>query len=152
HDEAVRRVREEGAPVDRHREAHRAARRWLLHHDLVEPDARADRQRARRRLDRDLDHEALLDAVVAREESFERYVKLTWLRLREVAEAAEVDAEDGHVVGRHEAYRPQHGAVTTHAHGQVDPEGQLVRVARPLLETRLTGVGRGHAHLMALCD
>src|SRR5581483_10096003 len=133
--------------VDRHREPDRVAHRRLLQHRLVQRE-----RGGAGGLHADLEQHPLLDLVVTAEEAFERARHVDRLHLGEVAELADVHAEDRGARGSDEIDGAQHRAVASEAHRQVEAVADVV-VAVAGADTADTGrdrVGFRDAHLVTL--
>ena len=91
---------------------------WRLDHGLVERPPRAGRH-VTDRIGDDREHHPLLDLVLAGAVALERAAQGAGLDLGEVAELADVDAEDVGGRAAEQLHRPQHRAVATEADGQV---------------------------------
>ena len=140
-DQAVGRVRGERRAVDRDlRRTSVPAVRFSSTASLS-----AHQRPARRPADstRDREHHPLRDRVVAREQAVERGVELVGLDLGEVAELADVDAEDGDAGLVDELDRAQHRAVAAEADHQVEPVGERARVDREVREPDAVSLGSG---------
>src|SRR5581483_3434633 len=135
--------------VDRHREPDRVAHRRLLQHRLVQRE-----RGGAGGLHADLEQHPLLDLVVTAEEAFERARHVDRLHLGEVAELADVHAEDRGARGSDEIDGAQHRAVASEAHRQVEAVADVV-VAVAGADTADTGrdrVGFRDAHLVTVLE
>ena len=120
----------------------------LLEHRLVEREPRAAHA-GPSRLDVDREHHALRDLEVAGEQTRHRRFELVGLDLGEVAELADVDAEDRHRRRVHEVDRAQHRAVAAERDDEIEPVGEARRRRPRVVEPGRVRLGVGHAHLDA---
>src|SRR5215207_2709686 len=138
-DHAVGRVGGEEGAVDVDLEPHQASGVHLLEHGFVEREPTTLRRAYR--LDRDLEHHALGDLVVARDETVERVLEVGGLDLGEVAHLPHVHAEhgDARLVGGVD--RAQHGAVAAERDHDVEVGRVEIGAALALRDAHLDVVG-----------
>ena len=125
------------------------ARLGLLDDGLVQRTKAPSVEEGALRPDGDGEHHAVFDPVVAREEALERRRHRVRLDLGEVAEQADVDAEDRHLCLLHEVDGAQHRAVAAEADREHDVLGELLVGHREVEEVDGLGVAERHAHLVA---
>jgi hypothetical protein len=117
HDQSVGRVVGERLAVDARQQPHRVPRCSLLHDGFVQGASHEDA------VHRHVEHHAPVELPSARfrtgHEPVECLAEPIGLDLREVAERAEVDAEDRHRRSLEQSHGAQHRAVATEAEHQV---------------------------------
>ena len=132
HDQAVGGVGGEEGAVEVHPQAHGVAHRGLLEHRLVERDRRRpDRARPSARSTRTASSIRSSTSASPAEPAGERLLPVGGVDLGEVAELADVDPDDRHVVRGDEVDRAQHRAVAAEAQDHVGLEHRAARTPRP---------------------
>ena len=93
------------------------------------------------------EHHALRHVEVAGQQPRQRRLELVGLDLGEVAELADVDAEDRHRRRVHEIDRVEHRAVAAERDHEVETVGESLGRDAELAEPARLGFGLGNAHL-----